>query len=271
MPPEIKLASLKEPGASLRAALLGFSDAIARDIDNLADDTITRIHDIRVATKKIRALLLLAGKCVPQAEEKILFGLLREIRGCFAGSRDAGVMRARLRRLLPEEDAHAAIRQLHLEERNEPVDTAAAIVWTTEINTRLKGLELDGLKTRKILREACRSYDKARDLRKKCRRLDDDVLMHTWRKRVKEFCYHTMALEDLKLMEKLISKADGLAETLGDYHDLALLATRAKDEKNILAVVAEAKEKTGRQCLKLSTRVFRATPRQFEEKLFSQI
>lgn len=271
MTPEIKLASLDDPGTALKAALLGFSRGITADIANLADDTVTRIHDIRVSTKKIRALLLLAGRRVPKAERKALFGVLREIRGAFAGSRDAEVMRDAIAKILPKRRAAAAIRKLRLEAKEAPVDTPAALMWASELESRLAALDFDGLKPRKILAAAADSYETARKLRKKCRKLDDDVLMHTWRKRVKEFCYHAMALADFKVMAKLVSGADKFAETLGEYHDLALLAAQAKDEAAILASVLEAKKEKGEKCLAHAGEVLSVPPRKFARKLASSI
>lgn len=271
MTPEIKLASLDDPGAALKAALLGFSRGINEDIANLADDTVTRIHDIRVSTKKIRALLLLAGRRVPKAERKALFGMLREIRGAFAGSRDAEVMRGAMAKILPKRRVAAAIRKLHLEAKETPADTAAALTWASELDSRLAALDFDGLKPRKVLAAAADSYETARKLRKKCRKLDDDVLMHTWRKRVKEFCYHTMALADLKVMGKLVDGADKFAESLGEYHDLALLTAQAKDHPPVLGAILQAKQEKGEKCLSLAEEVFRVSQGKFARKLAASI
>ncbi len=269
----LELRDLGRPGESLGEVVLGFAEALCADIDNIGSDTAARIHDIRVGTKKLRALVRLAGGVIdPDAVDAIAAGL-REIRQAFAGSRDEEVMRHRLAELLSG-DAPPAIEALGL--AAEPSSLAPPTGRPRELATGLRSLlaavDFSSVTGVLLLRNAARSYRRARKLRDKCQTGSaGDVLMHEWRKRTKDVCYHAIALSASKTMKKLAKPLDALAELLGEYHDLALLGERSASHKRIKAVVDKRKRKVARECFRAAKKVFRRKPFSLKKTLSERI
>ena len=266
---KLELRDLQKPADSLREALLGFADALREDIARIGEDTPTRIHDIRVGTKKIRALLRMAGDLVAEEEGEKFGDILREIRNTFAGSRDLEVMRLRLEELFPLEQAAAAVTLLGLtpaEEAAKP-DTARPAELAGELKSRLEKLNLDVLTSRDLVENAATSYRKARKLLRKNKKGPENDLMHEWRKRTKDVCYHALALSDLKPAKKPADSLDALAEMLGDYHDLALLEERAQNHPHLINVICARKKDLEKQCFKAGQKIFDQPPSEFSRKI----
>ena len=91
--------------------------------------------------------------------------------------------------------------------------------------------------------------------------------MHEWRKRVKDVCYHSMALSAVPFMEETSQPLDGLAECLGEYHDLALLGVRAAEHKKIAARVSAAKRNVGKRCFEAAENIFHDSAKKFGKAL----
>jgi CHAD domain-containing protein len=265
---KLELRDLQKPAESLREVLLGFADALREDVARIEEDTPTRIHDIRVATKKVRALLRLAGDLVAEEEGKKFGDILREIRNAFAGSRDQEVMRLRLEELFPLEQAAAAVTLLGLAAEEGPAkpDTARPAELAGELKSRLEQLNLDVLTSEHLVENAASSYRKARKLLQKNRKGPENDLMHEWRKRTKDACYHALALSELKPAEKLADPLDSLAETLGDYHDLALLEERAQNHPHLINVICARKKDLEKKCFKAGQKIFDQPPSEFSRK-----
>lgn len=264
----LELPDLGRPGESLGAVLLGFARALGEDIGNLPDNPVVRIHDIRVGTKKLNALLRLAAPPLAAEERRQISALLREIRNTFAGSRDKEVLRARLDQVRADASGETAM-QLGLEaggpDSLPATDRAAGLARA--VTDRIIALDLSPLTTPQLLANAASSYRKARRLLRRCRKSADDENMHQWRKRTKDVCYHAMALASLKPRAAAIAKLDALAERLGEYHDLALLLQRAIDHPELAAAIAERKHATGRECFRSAEKIFRKSPKEFAVQL----
>jgi len=264
----LELPDLGRPGKSLAEVLLGFAKALRDDIENLADNPVVRIHDIRVGTKKLNALLRLAAPPLAAEERRQISALLREVRNTFAGSRDKEVLRARLDQVRADASGETAM-QLGLEPDGSAglpgTDRAAGLAGV--ITERIIALELSPLTTPQLLANATSSYRKARRLFWACRKSADDENMHQWRKRTKDICYHAMALSALKPRAAAAAKLDALAERLGEYHDLALLLPRAAGHPGLAATIAERKHATGRECFRSAEKIFRKTPKEFAAQL----
>lgn len=269
----LELRDLGRPGESLGEVTFGFAEALCADIENIGSDTATRIHDIRVGTKKLRALLRFAEEVIGPEERKAITAGLREIRQAFAGSRDEEVLRHRLTELLSG-DAPPAIVALELDPGSSssvpamelPRDLAA------NLRTRFAAVNFPAVTLAALVHQAGRSYRRARRLMAECRiRPRDDVLMHEWRKRTKEVCYHALALSAVKPMAKLAAPLDALAESLGKYHDLALLAERSSGHERIKAVVDKRKREVARECFRAAKKIFRRKPSALQKKLSARI
>lgn len=267
----LELRDLQHPGESLGEVIQGFTAALRADIENVADNTPTRIHDIRVGTKKLRGLLRLATEAI--AEVSPIAIRLRAIRQAFSGSRDAEVMRQRIAELFPE-NAAAVQPELSLEllDAAPPMPREAALQLWGELDALIRDVDFTAVTRAGLIENAVRSHRRARKLMKKCREQPlDDVQMHEWRKRTKDACYHAMALGKAKIMQKRAALLDALAEKLGEYHDLSVLGSRAQGHDLIAAVVDKRKRGVRRECFKAGEKIFRRKPADFKRKLTSKI
>lgn len=265
---KLELRDLQKPAESLREVLLGFADALREDIARLGDDTPTRIHDIRVGTKKLRALLRLCGDLISEDDAKRFGDILREIRNAFAGSRDQEVMRTRLEQLFPLEQAAAAVTLLGLtvEEEARLPETSGPAELAGELKSRIEQLNLDILVSLDLVENAGDSYRKARKLLRQNKKGPENDLMHEWRKRTKDVCYHALALSNLKPAKKLADPLDALAETLGEYHDLALLEERSQNHPHLINVISARKKDLEKACFKAGRKIFDQPPSEFSRK-----
>lgn len=269
----LELRDLGRPGESLGEVILGFAEGLGVDMADIGSDTATRIHDIRVGTKKLRALVRLVGEGIPPDERMAIASGLRDIRQVLAGSRDEEVMRHRLTELLGA-DAPAGRSALGLDGENSsrlppmegPRELAAIL------RTRLARVDFSSVTPDSLIHNVIRSYRRARRLFKECRTGDrDDVRMHEWRKRTKDVCYHALALTALKPLGKLAAPLDALAEALGEYHDLALLGERAAGHPVVSAAVDKRKHKVARECFRAATTIFRRKPSALQKTLSARI
>jgi len=196
--------------------------------------------------------------------------MLREMKGIFSESRDDEVMRQRLEQLMPDGEAAEAIARLRLipAESAKLPDTARALELARELLLRLAALDFKTLTSDELVENAVRFFRKAHKLRQRCKRdPHDDVIMHRWRKRVKDVFYHAAALSSLKPAKRLKAPLDTLADCLGEFHDLALLETRSKGETQIADRVQVAKRKARKRCFKKARKVFQQKPGKFRKKL----
>lgn len=259
----------RNPGPSLQEVLGGLARFLVENVENLADDPVQRIHDIRVSTKKIRSLLRLAGSEIPDPTWQALTICLREIKNAFSVSRDDDVMRERIGQVFPKKRAASVLDKLGLSEPDDsPLpDAGQAISRLAELSSLLTTLSLDGLTPEHLVENVTASYRRARRLMKRCRKSPDDETMHEWRKRVKDVCYHTMALAEVPFLAGRVEPLDALAERLGEYHDLALLGGRARGRKTIAARVGAAKKKIGKQCFRSAENLFAQSAGKFAKEL----
>lgn len=267
----LELRDLQQPGEGLGEVVRDFTAALRADIENVGDKTTTRIHDIRVGTKKLRALLRLGAEAAP--EDTPLAVRLRAIRQAFSGSRDADVMRQRVEELLPE-NTDAALRELSLETPDAvaSLPQEAALQLWGELDAMLREIDFAKVTRLGLVENATRSHKRARKLMRKCQETpDDDVLMHDWRKRTKDACYHAMILASVKGMQKRVAPLDALAEKLGEYHDLSVLGSRAEGHDLISAVVDKRKRAARRECFKAAEKIFRQKPSKFRKKLDAKV
>jgi len=267
----LELRNLQQPGESLGEVIRDFFAALRADIENVGDNTTTRIHDIRVGTKKLRSLLRLGAEAAP--EDKPLAIRLRAIRQAFSGSRDAEVMRQRIGELVSE-NTDAALRELSLDTPDAiaSLPQEAALQLWSELDGMLGEIDFAKVTRLGLVENTVQSYKRARKLMRECQETpDDDALMHDWRKRTKDACYHAMALASAKGMRKRVAPLDALAEKLGEYHDLSVLGSRAEGHDLISAVVNKRKRAARRECFKAAEKIFRRKASKFRNKLTSRL
>jgi CHAD domain-containing protein len=265
----LELPDLKNPGASLRIVLNELAQFIAQNVNKLPEDSATRIHDIRVSAKKIRSLLRMADTQISSEERLVMVKILRTIKDTFSGSRDEDVMRQRLQQIFSKDRVTKVKRKLGLDSPEPPPepDLQVATTSTASLDAQLSTLPLDGLTPATLVENAATAYRRARRIMQKCKKSPEDDTMHAWRKRVKDVFYHAMALSVLPAMEEFAKPLDPLAESLGEYHDLALLGERARGHEKISARISAEKRKVGKRCFKAAAPLFKRPTGKFAKNL----
>lgn len=230
----------------------------------------TAIHGARKAIKKTRALLRLLRPGMPDyAREN---RALRDIGRALAPLRDADVTTALLARLCDEAGLVQADRaalsvapgmalpddpQLVLQKASEDLSR----VVRRSAKWRVKGKSLDALA--EGLR---RSTEAGASALEPALAGTDPELLHEFRKRVKDRWYHSRLLFAAwpEAMQVEIDAADVLAERLGDYQDLAVLAERLQGEgpaaDTIRALIRSQRQKLLAQVAPLARRLYAEAP-----------
>lgn len=260
----LQFRDLAEPGSSLSEVMVSLSRALVEDIEKLPDNSVVRIHDIRVGTKKIQGLLRLSGRFIKAADQTALRALTRSVRGAFAGERDEEVLQIRLKEILGEEAAGVKLTPAPVVEVASP---AEALEQAKELVHLLGNFDLAPLHARELIDTTTSSYRKARKLMRSCRKKPDDEEMHTWRKRVKDVSYQSLALGALPLMADRAEPLDRLADTLGEYHDLAVLHSRLGPDSPHASLVGRRQKALGKTAQKMARALFSRRPSRFAKKL----
>jgi CHAD domain-containing protein len=281
--------------ADLAIEMLGDgSDANGRhDLSAVDADAV---HETRKALKRLRALVRLLGDDLGEhtaARENVA---LRDIARRLAGARDAEVMLATLDALVDRNPDKLAGRKgvhrlrarlaaeharLQRQAVGEPVALANALGELRAFRARASAWSLnerDGIEL--VQDDLRRLYKQGRRRRRRAARTDgkDMHAMHQWRKRVKDLRYAAEMLD----RPGLARRADSLGETLGEDHDLAVLAEqiradakRAKGSQRVgrgtrkllLELIAKRRRKLQRRALRDGRRLYRQRPRKFVRSL----
>lgn len=263
----LQLRDLTEPGVSLAEVLAGLATALVDDIRQRDDDPAKRIHDIRVGTKKIQGLLRLTAAHITPEEHEAARGLARAVRSAFSGERDEEVLHIRLKELLPAEDAAVADSQLLPAPPAAAPTPEEALAKAQELQAKLSSFDFRKLGRRSLSSSAAASYRKARKLFRSCRKKPEDDPMHTWRKRVKDVTYQALAMEEIRFLGKRTADLDALADALGNYHDLAVLAQRLGEQSPHAALVRKKQSEVGEQAFRMGAKLLRRSPKRFARKL----
>ncbi len=214
----------------VRTLLLRLLAEVARDIGDERRSPEDRIHDIRVAMKKIRALLRMVRSDIPKTSYAKADELAGSLKNHFGQARDASVQAALLADLLDQSEAVAVATTLGLDAQNEislPHPSRACDLCSrlTALVKAFPSFPQESSSLEAAWRETCRAVRRGFQT---CRtHRQDDPLFHEWRKRVKRLLYQSSALGPP--FDALVPTADCLASTLGTHHDLSLLTDRLAD------------------------------------------
>lgn len=227
----------------VRAVALSQVDGALKRLAEVGDFDVT-VHQLRKATKKVRALLrLVRPGFKAYAAENAAF---RQIAAGLSSARDASVLVSTLDDLVAEGQGHltAPVRpavvelQARLRTRadnlRQQMDEGALLSLArerfTEARARIEHWRFVDDGTGIVLPGFERSYAQFR------RRLDtldpgaDAETVHDWRKAAKAHWYHirlfTPAAPDL--LGPRAAALDRLGEALGDHHNLAMLAEQVE-------------------------------------------
>ncbi len=250
------------------------------------------VHETRKALKRLRALVaLLASELGEQAVARENRAL-RDVGRSLAGARDAEVMLGTLDALIERHPRKLArrggVRRLrarlvaeHERSRRqtlgEPAALAQALVQLRAFRARANAWSLSERAGIELVQDDLqRLYKQGRRRRRRAARADgtDMQAMHQWRKRVKGLRYAAEMLD----RPSLARRADSLGETLGEDHDLAVLAQRIRTDarrakgsqrvgrrtrKLLLGLIAKRRRKLQRRALREGTRLYADSPETF--------
>jgi hypothetical protein len=197
------------------------------------------VHEARKALKRARALVRLQREALGRKRFAATNKALRNAGRGLAEARDAEVMVDALDSLVKRHPKQLATSKAVAKLRRELVaqrermhaqtqagaPARAAIVEQLRITrTKLARWELPAGGERAGLE---RIYRQGRQRRRRARRERDGMAMHQWRKRVKDLRYVAEALE----CKQVARRADRLGETIGEEHDLLLLAGHIRRQR----------------------------------------
>jgi CHAD domain-containing protein len=226
-----------------------------------AAKTSERIHDIRVAGKRARAILRLIEPETGPAARK-LHDRLKRVSHSLTKARDGEIVSTTIQKLARgnEKLAKAAPRSV-------PRPPATELNRLTE-ELRKIGAEIASLASAEAtgpkMREGLRlTFGKVRKLYSKCRKGGSTTKFHEWRKRSKDLLYQieTLAPDPSKAEKRWIQCLKALSDHLGDMHDLALtlevLDTRRSKNGKLKRRARREYGKTAKKAVKVARRFFR--------------
>jgi CHAD domain-containing protein len=201
-------------------------------------DDNSPVHRTRKHLKKARAALRFLQPVVPRREFDSARKQLRKAALLLSDIRDAEVrfqtvqQLGHLLQIEPDDVLEKAEAFLGLE-----LDSflAAFSDWKDEVDRRLsevraqmKAWRVDGLTCKQVRRTAQSSYRGGRHALRYANETPNAENFHTFRKHAKELMFQLRILQPLHpaLFRQLVSELEGLAQTLGNAHDLAFLEQR---------------------------------------------
>jgi CHAD domain-containing protein len=288
--------------AGLRRMALGQVDLAIEMLAGLgggsggkASDT-KAVHETRKALKRLRALLRLLAADLGEQTFARENAVLRDVARRLSGARDAEVMLATLDALIERHPRKLArrngLRKLRrrlvaeherMERRTlgDPATVAQVLAELRAFRARADAWKLSDRGGIRLVQDDLRLlYEQGRRRRRRAaRKKGRDVrAMHRWRKRVKDLRYAAEALDQ----PDLARRADSLGETLGEDHDLAVLAewirANAKrrsrslrvarpTRKLLLKLIARRRRKLQRRALREGKGLYRQDPKKFVRRV----
>jgi CHAD domain-containing protein len=271
-------------------------EQLEKAIENLesdaAEDPVTAVHSARKALKKERSLLRLARAAMKPGQRRRENARLRAIAHQLGRAREADALLSALAHIddrytgqLPEATIMAVRQRLGHERdqtRSELVeseiparaaeDLRAALVRVDEWKLRNPGWATFSIGLE-------REYRRGRKAMKRARQKPTPERMHAWRKRSKDLWYHLRLLEPLApgTVRGQARDAHGLADQLGDLHDLALLEAAVRrvhadlpaDTDALIAIIEHRAEQLTTAALGLGARVYAEKPSAFVRRVHS--
>lgn len=303
--PVAPVSAQDDPSFALRAGE-PLADGLARVAGAQIDETTRRlrrpdggvsakdVHEARKSLKRLRALARLLRPALGEAAYARENGALRDAARQLAGARDAEVMVATLDALSAADDETAATHddhptlRAHLQAER---DRATAHLRADAGPARQAAADLDQVRERagswlpadadwqSVEPGLRRIYREGRQRYRRARRRPTGEHLHEWRKRVKDlrYCTELLCVLDPEAMSARSALADSLGETLGEEHDLGVLAAFVDAHPELFFTPAERKQlrkrvrreraRLRRRALKLGDELFAPRPRRFTATL----
>jgi CHAD domain-containing protein len=247
------------------------------------------VHEARKAIKKSRTALRLLRPCLKKARYQRANGTLRDAAHALNALRDARVLLqalSDLRRRSPALRANPAAARLAERLQQELSDARQRLnarllreqcrsLWRIERRARDWSV---GRQDWSVLGPAMwRIYRQGRTLLPTASGHPADEALHEWRKQIKYLRYALRMLGPIQpgplgVLEK---QATGIAEQLGEAHDLSLLHARAQSlparsgpgRRHLLQAIEQERMQRAFAALVAGERLFQPRPREFEQRL----
>jgi len=203
--------------------------------DGIGEDLARGVHSARKAIKKERSLLRLARGAMSAKQRQRENAALRDTARLLSGRRDADVMLATVAQLsdrfagqLPASTFEAIREQLERSngaEAGGPSVDPRAVHALCELHARVEEWELGKEGWNAVGTGLTRAYRQGRQAFRQARATRSAEDLHAWRKRVKDLWYQERLLTPAcgPTVAGHAKDAHGLADLLGDDHDLAVL------------------------------------------------
>lgn len=306
---DLGLAAAEPTGEGLRRMALEQIELALSCLPAEATPSEHAVHETRKAIKRLRALLRLLRADLGKATFKRENAALRDIAARLSGARDAEVMLGTLDALIERHPGklrgRAGVRRLRrtlASERDRATrKTLAKRATIAQVRgdllafrARVELWPLKDVREGRLVAEGMSSiYAQGRERHERALRSAgrNTQAMHDWRKRVKSLRYAAEMLERqgeqqakrAKRLGAMAARADDLGETLGEEHDLALLAQRVRAErrrssrkgrgidgksaKRLLRLIARRRRKLRKAALGDGERLYRRSPKRLRVRL----
>lgn len=257
-------------------------EAATSDLEHRDSDPDRRIHDARLAIKRLRSALRLVRRELGEAAFDDANARLRVAARQLAAARDATAAAAALDALVsqyPEGIDDAEFDRLqgriaaNARSATADLDEAAAnaLVALSESRAVLTGTGAP-VTTEGLASGFCRSYRRGRaagEAAKRAESTERTERLHEWRRRVKDLRHHAELLSDVDpaRLRKIRRRAKRLSDILGDDHDLACLSALAADSPVTLRLVGDRRHELQRQALELGEHLYARKPRRVRRRL----
>jgi CHAD domain-containing protein len=147
-----------------------------------------------------------------------------------------------------------------------------------EARKRIKQLPLEGQGWKAIEAGLLKVYEDGKRAMKAAQNEHADKALHEWRKRAKDLRYELELLKSTApaLIEVLAERAHGLADRLGDDHDLAILSKVAREEAGeqsavehqlLFALIDERRQTLQREAFSLGKKLYDESARDFIRRI----
>lgn len=193
------------------------------DLESLPEALEERVHAIRVAMKRLDALLRLFPRSVcPDAFRRTV----RRTKSFLGAYRDASVGIALLREIGADARTLAVFSSA-----GHPVWSGRASLRAARLAVGLRPTALECLRTDcdTALAAWLESYRRARRLAARCVRDRDEARLHDLRKAVKRLVYQSEPLDSFPPVHPVAARAMHLAALLGRHNDFVVLSDNAMD------------------------------------------
>ncbi len=254
------------------------------------------VHETRKALKRLRALMRLRRIQLGSRRYARESSALRDAGRALAVARDAEVMVSTLDEIVerhPERLARSAaverLRTVLIEERERTVTLILAetearepvLIALAQVRARVADRQLEARDEEALRLGFSRLYREGRKRRRRALRHGSVQSRHDWRKRVKDLRYVAETLERPgrpgRRLREVARDAERLGELLGQEHDLALLANRARRDKpcfdgeqatrkDLLKLITRRRKRVRRRALRLGERLYRRSPQAFTRR-----